>query len=87
MQVKPVDVRVGRDRLGIVDEVGEYDEVRLHPRAGLAEQRQFLRRVVVADAEIEAIDLLPLLPEVGDHLMGECLLFDSTSMGVHLDMH
>ena len=74
MPGEPAGVAVGRNRLGIVEEIGQHDDVGLERHADLAEQAELLQCVVVADAEVEAVDLAAGLDQSLDDLVREGLL-------------
>ncbi len=78
MLAQPVGGRILRHRLGIVDEVAEDDDVGLQAGADVAEQREFLRSVVVSDAEIEGLDFVARIDEGVDDPSGKGLMLGNT---------
>ena len=78
MLAQPVIGRVLRHRFGIVDEVAENDDVGPEAGADVVEQREFLRGVVVSDAEIEGFDFAARIDEGVDDLSGKGLTLGHT---------
>ena len=82
MLVEPRGLPVGRHRLGVVDEVAQHDDVGLQFRCRVAKQRELLQRVVIADAEIVAVDLAAHGDQRGRHPGGGGLVLrDAPAQG------